>query len=648
MGLPGQAPFARGASAARPADKAWAIMPEHRHPLPAVANRAIVADLEHGAHGVVIRLSPKHLGEASVSGGCGCGGGVLVDNLEDWRQLLAGVKLAETPLSIAAGAAFLPAAAQLFAYYGECGIAPQQVRVQLGADPLGTLAARGTLARSAQALLAELGVLAQFTATRYPEARAVTVSTMAYDNAGASAVQELAAALSTAVTYLRAMEDAGLSAPQAARQLKFSLSVGVDQFLEIAKFRAMRLLWNRVLEVANVPESERSMLLHARTSRRILTQRDPWVNLLRTTIGGFGAAVGGVDQLTILPFDDVIGPHDEAAQRLSRNTQIILQEEAHLGRVLDASGGSYYVEQLTQSLAESAWKQFQDIERRGGMLAVLKDGTWAKEIDGVWQNRAKSFARRKTPITGISEFPHLGEKPVERTKVDTQAFESALLKRREQLAASAQVRDAVAAVAQASATDRPAKLIAAAQLGATLHSLQAALGTEPEQVTPFHLHRFAAAFEQLRDRSDEVLKQRGQRPRIFSANMGPVATHTARAMFSQNFFEAGGVEVLGNDGFADVASAVAAFKASGAKLVIICSSDAWYETSAAELGSALKQAGASRVILAGNPGANEAKYKEAGIDQFIFIGCDVLGTLTELADFSSDQQKQNPQKQVVS
>jgi methylmalonyl-CoA mutase len=632
MGQPGHAPFARGSSPSSTARHNWQVMAEQRHPLPAEANLAMLSDLRSGATGVVVRLSPRLLGETPPADGCGCGGGVLIDSIDDLEQLFANVDLQKTEIMLAAGPAFSAVSAQMLALYARRQIADTGVCCQFGADPLGTLAARGRLPRKAETMLSELGALAKATSEKYPAARAVTVATAAYDNAGATAVQELAAALSTAVAYLRAMEDAGLSPAQASQQLVFSLAVGADQFLEIAKFRALRVLYNRVLEVAAVPEAERKMRLHARTSRRILTQRDPWVNVLRTTVGCFAAALGGADEITVLPYDDVIGSPDAIAQRLARNTQIILQEEGHLGYVCDAAGGSYYVEHLTMALAEAAWKQFQDIERRGGMLSVLRDGSWAKDIDATWQKRAKDLSRRKTPVTGVSEYPHLGEKAVERAKVDVSQHEASLLRRREQRAADTNLRAALAAVTTASANAKFAALVAAGKLGATLFACQAALGEEGgETVTVLHLRRFAASFEKLRDQSDQLLAERGKRPHVFSANMGPVAIHTARATYARNFFEAGGFEMVTNDGFADVSSAVAAFGKSGTKTVVICSADAWYDSSACELGKALKQAGARRVILAGNPGQNEARYREAGIEQFIFIGCDVLGTLTELA-----------------
>lgn len=631
MGLPGQAPFARGSMPMQGAHTTWAIMPEHRHPIPSEANRAILADVLHGADGVVVRLSPRLLGEDTGCGGCSCGGGVLVDSVEDLDQLFADVDHTKILLTLAAGPAFLPAASLLLAHYARRGIAPTLPQLQFGADPLGTLAARGALPRTAEAAIGEMASLAALACARLPKARAVTVSTAPYDNAGATAAQELAAATATGLSYLRAMESAGLTVAQAARQLVFSLSVGTDQFLEIAKFRAMRVIWNRVLEAASVPEQDRSILLHARTSRRVLTQRDPWVNVLRTTIGCFGAAVGGADRITVLPFDDVIGPHDALAQRLARNTQIILHDEGNLGRVLDAAGGSYYIEHLTLALAQGAYAQFQAIERRGGMLAVLRDGSFAKEIDAVWEKRSKDLARRKTPITGVSEYPHLGEKPVERAKVDVSGFEASLLKRRELRQVDAKISALTATLTQLQGVPQCDAAVAAAAGGATLFALQNALGKSGESVQAFHLRRFSAGFEKLRDQSDQRLAQEGRRPRIFSANMGPIATHTARAMFAQNFFEAGGVEVMGNDGFLDVPTAVDAFAASGAAMVVICSSDAWYEASVAELATALKQRGAQCVVLAGNPGPNETKYREAGIDQFIFIGCDVLGTLTKLA-----------------
>lgn len=629
-GFPGTAPFVRGALPLGSAHGNWQIVQEHRQASPQVANAAILDDLKHGAHSVLLPLAPRLLDPAPRTT-CGCGGGVLVDDVDQLDAVLRDVDLSRVAVQVLGSTGFYSAAATLAALQERRGVAPAQRLGAFNADPLGALAARGMSYRKVEQALVEGARIAVTTAGSFPQMTSLEVSTQPYDNAGAHAVQELAAAVATGIEYLRACEAQGLAPEAACGQIQFTLSVGCDQFLEIAKLRALRALWNRVLETCGVPNAQRRMRVHARTSRRVLTKRDPWVNLLRTTIGCFSAALGGAELITILPFDDALGSTDELARRFARNVQVVLAEEAHIGRVADAAGGSFYVESLTKELAERAWGTLQTVEAEGGMLAALRSGSFKRAIDATNEQRQKDIAKRKLPITGVSEFPALREQPVIRPAYDSSDIERTIQATRTERAAKTSIGSLVAAVTGADEASRFTNAVKALAAGATRQQIEAALGGEAETVEQLHMRRFAAGFEKLRDASDAALQSTNRRPSIFLANMGPIAVHTARAGFAQNFFEAGGFEALANDGFASPEQAVAAFKASGCHVAILCSSDAWYETGAAVAASALKRAGAKTLFLAGNPGAQEKAYRDAGVDQFIFMGCDVLATLTQLA-----------------
>jgi methylmalonyl-CoA mutase len=366
------------------------------------------------------------------------------------------------------------------------------------------------------------------------------------------------------------------------------------------------------------------MRVHARTSKRVLTQRDPYVNLLRNTVACYAAAVGGAEAITSVPFDYVIGLPDSLSRRIARNTVLILQEEGHLHRVVDPPGGSWYLDWLTDQVAEKAWGIFQEVERGGGMLQATRTGWVAQQIDSAFAPRAKNLARRKEGITGVSEFPDIGEAPVVRPAPDRAALRAAAVGR----VASAR-RSSPALTALSSTGERTATAVEAARQGASIGELAKALGfhAEPTVIPPLAPHPFAEPFEELRDASDAWQAACGKRPRVFLANMGPVAHHTARATYAKNFFEAGGFEVIGNNGFRDADAAAEAFAASGATVAVICSSDKLYPDVVPQLAPKLKAAGARSVVLAGNPGANEAPYRAAGVDRFIFIRCDVLATL---------------------
>ena len=234
-----------------------------------------------------------------------------------------------------------------------------------------------------------------------------------YHEAGGSAAQELGASLATGVAYLRLLTGAGLTLQEACAQLEFRYAATADQFLTIAKLRAARRLWARVAEASGDVDAG-AQRQHAVTSPVMMARRDPWVNMLRTTVACLSAGAGGADAVTVLPFDHSLGLPDAFARRIARNTSTILLEESHLARVIDPAGGSYYVERLTDELAHAAWDFFQEIERAGGQAAALRSGMLGERLAATWAERGRKLAKRREPITGVSEFPNLAEKPVER------------------------------------------------------------------------------------------------------------------------------------------------------------------------------------------------------------------------------------------
>jgi methylmalonyl-CoA mutase len=595
-GFPGFAPFTRGGHASGAGAEGWEVLTEHSLPDSKQANTAILNDLMRGA--TAIDLHFDRAGEA----------GIVIDTLDDLDRTLNEILLELVPLYLDAGQDAVAAAATLAALWRRRSVPPAEARGAFDADPIGTLAAAGGLPGSLDHALAQLAELAIWTGEHYPKVTAVGIDSSPYYEAGATETQDLAAAMSTGVAYLRALTGAGMTVDAALRQMTFTMAVGCDQFLSIAKLRAARRLWARIAEACGASEPARTMVLRAHTARRIMSQRDPWVNMLRTTVAGFAAGAGGADSVTIQPFDAALGVSDDFARRIARNTQILLKEEAYVSRVTDPAGGSWYVETLTEQLAQAAWEAFQSIEGRGGIAAVLVDGSLAAEIAASWEQRQRNVARRKDALTGISEFPNISEAPV----VRSQSVQ------RVQPANSAQARP-VATIDDA---------VAALEAGMSLAAVSAGLASgAPVYITPLPRHRIHEDFEALRDAADRYKEANGAWPTIFLANMGTVAQHTGRSTFSKNFFEAGGIQALGNDGFLEPGAAAEAFRKSGAKIAILCGTDALYETDAAGFATALKEADAAHLFLAGNPGAHKDDYEKAGIDEFIAIGADVLAVL---------------------
>jgi methylmalonyl-CoA mutase len=603
---------------------------EQSHPDLAQARQSIADDLAGGATSLLLRLD-----QAARAGrdpddphASDCVGvdGLTVYHLDDWNALLGDVNLESVGICLDAGAAFLPAAAILAGVWHQRGIRTDQVSGAFNADPLAVLARDGLLPFPMVYGLALLSDLAAWTAQHVPQVTAVAVDTSPYHEAGASAIQEVAFALATAVQYLRAMTEGGLSIDEACRQIRFSFRVDTDHFLSISKLRAARRAWWRVVEACGGSAASGATPWHVRIGNRVLTQRDPYLNLLRNAIGIFAAGIGGADVITSVPFDDVIGLPTSFSRRLARNTVLILQEEAHLHRVIDPAGGCWYLDSLTDQVVEKSWCLFQEIEQLGGMAQALHGGWVAQQIKVVVRNRDEVVARRERGITGVTEFPDVNEIPIAQGAPNRQAHVESVCQRRLSRRPGLSPGDFHAQASKASAA------VAAAQQGASIGQLAHLLDffQQPMEIAALPAHRLAEPFEQLRDASDAWKERQGSRPAAFLAKIGPVQNHAARAAFAKNVLQVAGFDVVDNDRFGDAACALQEYTRVRTPVVVICGSDNDYPNIVPKLARDLKAAGARSVALAGRPGSYESTWRTAGVDQFIFAGCHVLVTLCEL------------------
>jgi methylmalonyl-CoA mutase len=461
-------------------------------------------------------------------------------------------------------------------------LAPADMAVDFGFDPLGLLARSGVLL----APWADIGqrlndMVGEFTALGF-RGPFITCDARIVHEAGGSEAQELAHALASAVAYLRALDAAGMPLADAARSLSFTIATDADQFMGVAKLRALRRLMARVQEACGLDSAP--IRIHAETAWRMLTRRDVAVNMLRNAVASFTAAVGGADTITVQPHTAALGLPGPFARRIARNMQHVLAEEAHLWRVADPAAGAGGYEALTDALCAEAWDAFQQIEREGGLVASLTAGAFQARIGAVSARRARDIATGKLPLTGTSAFPDLAERP-----------ETVL-----------------------AATPVPQRQVTAG----------------PVTITPLSTLRLAEPFEALRDRA-EALAAGGRAPSVFLATLGRVGDFSARAGFARGFFAAGGVAAAGHDGFADgdgatdLVALTDAFKASGAALACICGADEAYASEARDAALALGASGARAIWLAGRPGEAEAALRAAGVSGFVFMGADMIAALGE-------------------
>lgn len=623
-GFPGLPPFTRGSTPVPSQDEAWEIRQEFAHPDLKTTNEQILRDLERGVAGISLIFDPgfsRGTNDASTRG-------VPIRSAADFASAFDGVHFSMVGLSLNAGLNAHSALGLLAKQVAASGGSMADVYGSLGYDPIGQLLTDGALPVDAERAF-DLGAdLVRWTRANAPKLRPIAINGRTVQEAGASEGQEIAWALSTGILWMRELTARGISANDAADSLSFHLAVARDNFLEIAKLRAMRQVWARALEAIGVDAAHRALELNVRGSASTISQRDPWVNMLRATGHTFAAALGGAQSITTPSYDDSVAVPEEFGRRIARNTQLILRDESHLVRVQDAAGGSYYFEKMTSNYAKVAWETMQAIEAAGGALVYATSGTLEDAVSEVRAKRNKDIATRRMALTGVNEYPNLTEKPVDTPPapaVSPSSGSTAAPKTAAAIAAGA----FDGSVAAATIEDITAGALSSGVFQQLLH------GSLEAPAMP--ALRYSGVWEDLRDAADGLAARQGGYPRIFLACIGRIPEHRARASFAQNLFAAGGMNAEVNDGFPDVEQAVAAFVESGTDVACICSSDARYQEVVVPLAEALRKAGAREIIVAGKAGDAEAQWREAGVTTFIYMGCDALNVVRNtLAGFGAD------------
>ena len=488
-------------------------------------------------------------------------------------------------------------------------------------DPLGTLAADGALPWSLKTAFTLMADMVRWTEGHAPQVRAIAVSTLPHAKGGATAVYELALAVATGVEYLRRLDAAGIAPEVVFRRMRFILPVGRDFFMEVAKLRAVRWLWARIGDACGVPRDARAVPVQAITSTRCLTVRDPWVNMLRGTVEAFAAVVGGADVVTVLPFDSAIGQSDRQARYLALNTQTILREESGLDRVDDPAAGSYFVERLTHDLAAAAWERFQRIEAAGGMASHLLSGAVARELGEASTRKRHMVSTRRDLVTGVSSYPNLDEEPLERKRVG-----------RDDRRLPDDEETAVHRSPNADTLTFTTAVVAAGE-GVSARELVGLIAGDdrPESITAAAAGREARPFEEMRDASDDHLHRVGSRPRVFLAALGPPSEHRATTAFVANLLATGGITAVHGPRVEGPEDTVAAFAAGGSSrtAVIIAAPERAVEI-VPPVARALKEWGAHTVLVAARPGVHESAWQTAGVDGYIYPGCDAVALLSDI------------------
>ena len=587
---PGEFPFVRGTRATND----WSIRQTIDLPDPAQANAAAHQALTAGAESIAFEVLPEG---ASLRG-------VAVQNAEEMRRLIKGLN--GVPLSFRAHQA---ARAILALYLAELK-EPASVTGSIDFDPLGDLLLDGASSRTPQEIFADAAETLKFAAAKAPLLRTLAVRAGQYTEAGGTVVQELAFALATGVEYLSELTQHGLSVDQVCSKIFFVFASGSNYFFQIAKLRAFRMMWAQAVAQFKPLQADSSKaIVESVTARWGITAYAAHNNLLRGATEAMSAAMGGSDSIEVTPFDAAVKPSDDFSRRMARNTQVILKQEAYLDRVADPAGGSYYVESLTDSLAREAWKLFQEVEAKGGLLKAMQSGFVQQEIANSRRRKDEAIAARRLSLLGTNQYPDHHEQ---------------VLATLEQNANVTALHKAASGVKPASSAAELARQFAdGLTLGECLAPGPAVFTVE--KLTPY---RGAEPFEALRLRTERHTAKTGHRPRVLLLEYGDIKMRKARVAFSSNFFAAAGFEIVPAFAEADPVAAAQVIAERKPDMVVLCSADQQYLPMARTLIEKLRQSKAVPVIVAGYPKTDIEQLQRDGVADFIHVRSNALQVLT--------------------
>ena len=633
----------RGFMASGYLKNSWLISQNISYGDPAEFNAALKNDLERGQTAISLSLDKAAmLGlDADYAKTEDVGkGGVSISGLNSFSRALDGINIRKFPLFIRSGFSSVPMLSILNAYCKQEKIDIATVNGSVESDPISFLALEGKLPVNLDFVFEKMSAALRWTKSDAPNIKTINASSLLYGNSGANAVQELSYILASANEYIKRMLGYNFTVDEITKSMKITIGIGSSFFTEISKLRALKILWKNLVEAYNAKEDSKKVHIHGVTSIFNKTLFDPHINILRVTTGAFSAIMGGIDSLHTSPFDESFSIPDDFSRRIARNTQIILNEEAHFSTPIDPAGGSYYVETLTNELAKSAWKNFQTIEENGGMIDALKSGLIQNQISETVEERTKQIAKRKSVIVGTNMYANPNETPIE-----TKSFDHAKLQKKRaeflqkfrtsgELKKNHSILDKLNSLSK----EKSEKLInlssqailEGATLGEITHSCRAGLSESVvvERIIP---HRAAEPFEELRLKVKGLEDKSGNRPKVFLATIGSIKEYKARADFSRGFFEIAGFDVIYPKGFDSVEDAVTETIKSNSKIAVICSTDDKYSEIVPKYAKELKrQKSDILIVLAGYPKDKIDEYKLNGIDEFIYLGADAYSILSKM------------------
>ena len=639
---PGIKRFKRGASATGYLKKSWNINQELKIADTKKFNITLKNALAKGQN--IINLTLDTATKLGLDAGMVeyeqvADSGLSISTVDDIETVFAGIDITKYPIIIENSFNTLPLLSMLLAYSKKKNIDYKKLKVILTTDPYYNLVENGELSTSLDCIFDMIKHNISWAKKRKLNAKFIGISTLPYCNSGANAVQELAFAMATASEYINRSLEKKIKLSDIFNNIVFTFGIGTNYFMEIAKFRAARILWNNISEAYGYTKKP-EIQINAKTSLFFQTVYDPYVNMLRTTTEAFSAILGGVESITTDPFDTVFGNSNDFSRRIARNTQIILKEESHLDQVIDAAGGSYYIEVITNQLATKAWKLFQTIENKGGMLNSLKEKFIQDLVEHVTKKRISDINKRKSVIVGSNMFANLKEEQLKRKQTNRKTFQKKRVKYLENYKQNISKRkyNEIVKELELAANSCSHKVIDVAVdailNGATLGDVSKIILNNKEEklvIPKFEKTRASENFEKLRSISLKIKKKTSTPPKIFLANMGNIKEYKARADFSRGFFEVGGFEIIYPNGFTNASNALQRAVEEKPDAIVICSTDNNYTELVPDFTKLIKDKKINiPLILAGYPKDKVEEYKELGVNEFIYLGADVYKILSSL------------------
>lgn len=641
--VPGSNSYVRGHSAAGYHKKSWDVNQEICVADVEEFNTAITDALKNGQNciNVVLDTATK-LGMDADYAACEQVGdkGLSISAISSMKRAFNNIDLTSLPLYLDAGYNAVPFLSLINAHFEVSSEDISKLEGAITGDPIAHLSVYGELPVKLSFVFDTMKNSVEWTKKCAPKVRTIGVSTLPYLDSGANAVQELAYAISTAVYYLNELTDRNIEAVDALNAIQFTFGINSNYFMEIAKFRAAKVLLNNIAVEYGIDTENLNLNIGAKTSSFTQTTVDPYVNLLRSTTQSFSAILGGVNNITTSTFDESVRVSDSFSRRIARNTQTILREESHLDQVIDAAGGSYYIETLTEEIAKKAWDLFKEIENEGGIIESLSKGLIQSSVTEIAEARKKDINKRKNVIVGTNMFADVNEKKLADRKIDQAAFQKKRASYLEKFRLNGtkekheSVIEKLDSISNLNSAEIVDKITEAYLLGTTIGEISSALNSahkEELKIEKLQKRRASEEFEGLRNIAQQYKTKNGSLPKVYLANFGSILEYKGRADFSKGFFEVGGFDVIDPKGVSNTDEIVNGSLESGAPIVVVCSTDDNYPKIVPSITKGLKDKNPNiQIILAGYPKDQIEEHKKSGIDDFIFLGADVMTILTSL------------------